>query len=69
MFLSVNELMGLPGLPVTAQGIRVALNKRAGDSSALKQKRDGSKAFVYHIDCLPEETQIAVRERHYNALL
>lgn len=29
MFVSVNELIGLPGLPTTAQGIRYTLSKLA----------------------------------------
>ncbi|HGE8473091.1 TPA: Mu transposase C-terminal domain-containing protein [Serratia marcescens] len=69
MFLCVNELIGLPGMPGTAPGVRAALNKRAGTSPDMKQKRTGTKAFEYHIDCLPTETQAAVREQHFNSLL
>ncbi|WP_316045809.1 DNA-binding protein, partial [Serratia ficaria] len=69
MFLSVNELIGLPGMPGTAPGVRAALNKRAGTSSDMKQKRAGTKAFEYHIDCLPAETQEAVREKHFHSIL
>ncbi|MGJ3444071.1 DNA-binding protein [Enterobacter sp. PTB] len=53
MFLSVNEMIGLPGVPGTAQGVRHLLNKAAGDMVELKRKREGTKAFEYHIDCLP----------------
>ncbi|WP_390900121.1 DNA-binding protein, partial [Yersinia rohdei] len=69
MFLSVNELIGLPGMPGTAPGVRAALNKRAGSSLELKRKRAGTKAFEYHIDCLTEQQQDVVRERHLNSLL
>lgn len=69
MFLSVNELIGLPGMPGTVQGVRASLNKRAGSSLELKRKRPGTKAFEYHIDCLTEQQQQVVRERHLNALL
>uniref|UniRef100_UPI000AAB24D8 DNA-binding protein n=2 Tax=Serratia TaxID=613 RepID=UPI000AAB24D8 len=69
MFLSVNELVGLTGLPGTAQGVRYLLNKSAGESSALKRKREGSKAFEYHIDCLPAEAREIVRQRHYKSVL
>uniref|UniRef100_UPI00301D3D01 DNA-binding protein n=1 Tax=Serratia fonticola TaxID=47917 RepID=UPI00301D3D01 len=69
MFLSVNELIGLAGLPGTAQGVRYVLNKSAGDSSELKRKREGSKAFEYHIDCLPAEAREVVRQRHYASVL
>lgn len=69
MFLSVNELVGLSGLPGTVQGVRYVLNKSAGDSSELKRKREGSKAFEYHIDCLPAEAREVVRQRHYASVL
>ncbi|EPP1148541.1 DNA-binding protein, partial [Yersinia enterocolitica] len=69
MFLSVNELIGLPGMPGTAPGVRAALNKRAGSSLELKRKRAGTKAFEYHIDCLTEQQQEVIRERHLNSLL
>ncbi|EFX7053198.1 transposase [Shigella sonnei] len=69
MYFSVNELIGLPGMPGTAQGVRLALKKLAGNTPELVRKRQGTKAFEYHIDCLPVETQDAVRERHFKALL
>ncbi|TXE27119.1 DDE-type integrase/transposase/recombinase [Serratia marcescens] len=69
MFLSVNELVGLSGLPGTVQGVRYVLNKSAGDSSELKRKREGSKAFEYHIDCLPAEAREVVRQRHYTSVM
>ncbi|HEN3351649.1 TPA: transposase [Yersinia enterocolitica] len=69
MFLSVNELIGLPGMPGTAPGVRAALNKRAGNSLDLKRKRAGTKAFEYHIDCLTAQQQEVIRERHLNSLL
>lgn len=69
MFLSVNELVGLSGLPGTAQGVRYFLNKSAGDSSELKRKREGTKAFEYHIDCLPAEAREVVRQRHYASVM
>ncbi|MCP1065734.1 hypothetical protein M5G07_10620 [Serratia symbiotica] len=46
----------MPGLPGTAQGLRLALKKRAGTAPDLVRKREGSKAFEYHIDCLPADT-------------
>lgn len=69
MFLSVNELIGLPGMPGTAPGVRAALNKRAGNSLDLKRKRAGTKAFEYHIDCLTAQQQEIIHERHLNSLL
>jgi putative transposase len=69
MFLSVNEVVGLPGMPQTSQGVRYLLNKSAGDIVELKRKREGSKAFEYHIDCLPAEAREVVRQRHYQEVL
>lgn len=57
MFLTANELVGIPGLPGTVQGIRNRLNKLSGDHPELIRKRTGTKAFEYHIDCLPEAAQ------------
>ncbi|MGQ8700571.1 Mu transposase C-terminal domain-containing protein [Serratia marcescens] len=69
MFVIAKELVGIPGLPATTKGIREALSRNAGDSSALKRKREGSKAFEYHIDCLPAEAREIVRQRHYKSVL
>lgn len=69
MFLRVNDLIGLPDMPGTAQGVRGALNKLVGSSTALKRKCEGSKAFEYHVDCLPSATKNAVRERYLNSIL
>ncbi|HBC7419305.1 TPA: transposase [Serratia marcescens] len=69
MFVIAKELVGVPGLPATTKGIREALSRNAGDSSELKRKREGSKAFEYHIDCLPAEAREVVRQRHYASVL
>ncbi|WP_437888590.1 DNA-binding protein [Phytobacter sp. V91] len=69
MFVTVNELVGLPGLPTTQQGLRYSLNKVACNSPELVRKRSGSKAFEYHIDCLPEQVREIIRERHYREIL
>ncbi|STV62419.1 Mu DNA-binding domain [Klebsiella pneumoniae] len=63
MFVTVNELIGIPGLPSTVQGLRLTLNKRASGSPELVRKREGSKAFEYHVDCLPEEARRTFMER------
>lgn len=63
MFISVNDIVGLPGMPGTVQGVRYFLNKAAGNVDALKRKREGSKAFEYHIDCLPDAARSAVQSR------
>lgn len=69
MFVTVNELIGLPGMPGTLQGIRWAMNKRAGNAPELMRRRLGTKAFEYHIDCLPPQAREEVQRRHYNTLL
>lgn len=68
MFVSVNELVGLPGMPGSAQGVRYAIKKLAS-SEHLRRKRAGTKAIEYHIDCLPEITQKALRERYVEQLV
>lgn len=69
MYLTANELIGLPELPGTVQGIRLALKKRTGKHPEFVRKREGTKAFEYHIDCLPEATQEVIKQRHFNAVL
>ncbi|HDK0934942.1 TPA: transposase, partial [Escherichia coli] len=69
MFVTVNELVGVPGLPTTQQGLRYSLKKSAGNSPELVRKRAGSKAFEYHIDCLPEQAREIVKARHYREVL
>ncbi|WP_241825918.1 Mu transposase C-terminal domain-containing protein [Izhakiella australiensis] len=69
MYVTVNELAGMPGLPGTSQGLRLTLNKRTSGAPHLVRKRQGTKAFEYHVDCLPEETRRIVLERHYQQLL
>lgn len=69
MFLSVKDLIGLPDMPGTAQGVRATLNKRVGNSATLKRKCAGSKAFEYHVDCLPSLARQAVQERYLNTVL
>ena len=64
MFVTVNELVGVPGLPTTQQGLRYSLKKSAGNSPELVRKRAGSKAFEYHIACLPEQAREIVTARH-----
>lgn len=69
MYLTANELIGLPELPGTVQGIRLALKKRTGKHPEFVRKREGTKAFEYHIDCLPETAQEVIKQRHFNAVL
>ncbi|WP_096989835.1 Mu transposase C-terminal domain-containing protein [Escherichia coli] len=68
MFVSVNELVGLPGMPGTAQGVRYSIKKLAS-SEHFWRKRAGSKTIEYSIDCLPPVTQQALRERYVAQLM
>ncbi|CAK1713780.1 transposase [Vibrio crassostreae] len=56
MYISAQECVGLVGMPTMVHNVRNKLNKLA--DSNQKRKRQGSKAFEYHIDCLPEETRL-----------
>lgn len=69
IWLTAKESTGLPGLPRMEHNIRNCLNKRSGESSDLRRRRPGSKAFEYHVDCLPEEARRIVLERHYQQVL
>nr|WP_228723042.1 hypothetical protein [Limnobaculum xujianqingii] len=69
MFVAVKELVGITGMPVTTKGIRQALDRAANGSPALCRKREGSKAFEYHIDCLPIAAQEQVRARFVQQMM
>lgn len=69
MFVVAKELLGIPGLPATAKGIREALCRFSAGSSEWARKREGTKATEYHIDCLPEQAREIVKTRYYDQLL
>ncbi|EBP5354246.1 transposase, partial [Salmonella enterica subsp. enterica serovar Oslo] len=69
MFVVAKELVGIPGLPVTTKGIREALIRFSGQHPELVRRREGTKAFEYHIDCLPAEVQKFLRDRQIRKLL
>ncbi|ECR7702389.1 transposase, partial [Salmonella enterica] len=66
MFFSVNDLTGVPGLPGTVQGIRWTLNRATEQKPEWRRKRAGTKAYEYHIDCLPEQAREIVKRRFLN---
>ncbi|EIR0331008.1 transposase, partial [Salmonella enterica subsp. enterica serovar Give] len=66
MFVVAKELVGTPGLPVTTKGIREALIRFSGQRPELVRRRAGTKAFEYHIDCLPEQAREIVKRRFLN---
>ncbi|ARF51356.1 Mu transposase C-terminal domain-containing protein [Pantoea stewartii] len=63
MFFVAKELVGIPGLPVTEKGMREALNRYTAGNESLLRRREGTKAFEYHIDCLPDAAREVVKQR------
>ena len=57
IWVTAKECIGLPGLPSMAHNIRNRLDQLAGDN---RRRREGSKSFEYHIDCLPVAARAAV---------
>lgn len=53
MFATVNELVGLPGLPGTPQGIRAMMGKLVKENQTLVRKRQGSKALSITLTAFP----------------
>ena len=64
MFASVKELVGLPGMPGTEQGVRYSIQEVCNQRNQQTPQRKALKGFEYSIDCLPEVTQQALRERY-----
>uniref|UniRef100_UPI00244E53AF DNA-binding protein n=1 Tax=Rahnella sp. ChDrAdgB13 TaxID=1850581 RepID=UPI00244E53AF len=63
MFIVAKELLGVVGLPATVKGIREALCRLSAGTPEWVRKREGTKAFEYHVDCLPEEARKVVQAR------
>ncbi|HCS1660148.1 TPA: transposase, partial [Shigella flexneri] len=61
--------LGVPGMPATTKGIRQALQRFSRDLGDVSRRREGTKAIEYHIDCLPEITRKALRERYVEQLV
>lgn len=69
MYVTVNELLGVPGVPNTAAGIRYNLAKCVADHPDMARRRQGSKAIEYHVDCLPPETREVLIKRQAKQLV
>ncbi|EAB2605707.1 transposase, partial [Salmonella enterica] len=69
MYVVAKELVGVPGMPATTKGIREALKRYAGGEDNFARRRPGTKAIEYSVNCLPEVTQKAVRERYVAQLM
>ncbi|EPT5084443.1 hypothetical protein ACVUCS_001243 [Salmonella enterica subsp. enterica] len=48
-WLTAQEFAGMKGMPSTAKGARLRLDKLAEIHPEIKRKRTGHKGFVYHI--------------------
>lgn len=48
-WLTAEAFAGMPGMPGTAKGARLRLEKLAGIHPEIKRKRTGGKGFLYHI--------------------
>ncbi|HHT0522918.1 TPA: Mu transposase C-terminal domain-containing protein [Klebsiella michiganensis] len=69
MWSTVAELTGCNGMPATERGCRKYLDNLAAKVPDVRRKRVGTKAFEYHIDFLPVNTQEEIKNRYYNSLL
>nr|WP_086940031.1 DNA-binding protein [Thaumasiovibrio occultus] len=52
-WFTVRELVGLPDMPQTPQGLR----KLATRNEWKKQRKSSGKGWEYHLSCLPEQTR------------
>lgn len=63
MWFVVRDCLKLSGFPSAEKNIRARLDRLAENNPEWKRKREGTKAFEYHIDCLPAEAQKVLRKR------
>lgn len=69
MFFTAKELAGFAGMPANERNVRILLQKVAtADQKREREYREegsrGKKPTEYHIDCLPEETRIALLKQY-----
>ncbi|EHP5391556.1 transposase [Salmonella enterica] len=69
MWFAANDLVGLGGLPTRKHNVRARLDRIIAQHPEWRRQRVGSKAFEYHIDCLPAEVQKVLRDRLAKQLL
>lgn len=69
MYVTANDIVGLPDFPGTIQGARKALRVWANKSGGMKRTRAGSRTIEYHIDCLPEQAREVVKRRLFNQVV
>lgn len=56
-WFTIREMIGLPGMPTSAQGCHKMMSKIVAEHPELKRKIQGSKAFEFHYTALPADTQ------------
>ncbi|WP_080206424.1 Mu transposase C-terminal domain-containing protein [Salmonella enterica] len=69
MWVTAKECTGIKGFPSAEKNARIRLERATEQNPEWRRKRAGSKAFEYHIDCLPAEVQKVLRERHLKQLM
>ncbi|SUW63854.1 Uncharacterised protein [Buttiauxella agrestis] len=55
-WLAIKEMIGLPGMPGSAQGCHKMMVRMTRDNPEAKRKIPGTKAYEYHFSLLPRET-------------
>ncbi|EHZ3393602.1 transposase, partial [Salmonella enterica] len=69
MWVTAKECMGLKGFPTADKNVRARLDSAVRNNPEWRRKREGTKAFEYHVDCLPPETRQALIDRRAQQLL
>ncbi|EBG7271292.1 DDE endonuclease, partial [Salmonella enterica] len=69
MWVTAKECMGVKGFPTADKNVRARLDSAVKDNPEWRRKREGTKAFEYHVDCLPPETRQALVDRRAQQLL
>ncbi|EKP9744131.1 transposase, partial [Escherichia coli] len=69
MWITAKECAGIGGLPTREHNVRARLDRVIENKPELRRKREGTKAFEYHIDCLPAEAQKILRKHLTNRVL
>lgn len=56
-WVTTQECLGIPGFPGTPANVRKKLDLLALGNPSLKRKREGTKAYEYHVSLLPAISQ------------
>ena len=56
-WVTTQECLGIPGFPGTPANVRKKLDLLATGNPSLKRKREGTKAYEYHVSLLPAISQ------------